>query len=186
MRAIRTLTSSRNVTATVAERVHCLERDDGSVIAARQKWNPVSRHRGLRPVQGAACEFGYDLANAPMLLSSDRPRSDQHIVIESQCRAHVALTSEASSIKHQIARPASSIKRADTEFRHGKWPSKPPFNRVNFGAWEWRAGTTSTSFTADLMAAQPRRWECRPDAMRDCGRPQISPSSASAQKKPRK
>src|SRR5271166_948750 len=101
----------------VAKRLHCLERDDGSVIAARQKRNSVSRHRGLRPVQGAACEFGYDLANAPMLLSGDRPRSDQHIVIESQCRAHVALTSEASNIKHQIARPASSIKRADTERR---------------------------------------------------------------------
>jgi hypothetical protein len=76
-----------------------------SVTTARSSWrqqrNPVSRHRGLRPVQGAAGKIGYNLADAPMLLLGDRPRGGQHIVIESQCRAHVALTSEASNIKHQ-------------------------------------------------------------------------------------
>jgi hypothetical protein len=94
-----------------AKHVYRLERDDGSVIVARQQRNPVSPHRGLRAVQAAARKIGYDPSNAPMLLLGDRSRGDQHIVIESQCRAHVALTSEASNVKQQIARPASSIKR---------------------------------------------------------------------------
>jgi hypothetical protein len=85
----------------VAKRVHRLKCDDGSVIMARQQRNPVSGRRGLRPVQRAARKIGYHLADAPMLLSGDRPRGGQHIVIESQCCAHVALLCSASNIKHQ-------------------------------------------------------------------------------------
>jgi hypothetical protein len=49
---------------------------------------PLRARGGPRLPQGAARYIGDDRANAPMLLLSDRPGGDQHIIVDRQCGAN--------------------------------------------------------------------------------------------------